>query len=520
MSESEIEYYKLRIMINTNNNKQIELKPEMFIFDSPVSGDGPYVCSNINYSKSSLMLLPHRDQVDIFMNETRFKEFCITSKGKKGIETTKDADKRTNIMNNNVIIMLNALFPVSFPISDTTESLCSMSNMPTDSLYLKLTKPAGYTYLNIGETTTVTRVVWLNVMHHHPAYIKLYNIVKKYYKRMHTYILDVLSEEYKQDTNNAPPPGNNGNSINNIMDKLNIGEWQDNNYINNVNETIKFIKELSLDEDDENSIDTYDNENVMWKLYYMFKGLRKNTQEYNDFMEKYVEKFINVKDKELIRLEEEKEKLEEQIKTNPTDKRIQARIDDLDNKISDRKNRRYSANITDEQRQASNEKRFNDSVQKELQFHFDYIKELTEYMPLKRESISLINDTTGIDRRLFKDNILNVAQFVNAMMNADSSFCTTVDKMEDGKYYEIQVAIGLVGGKVTADNAKQLSCNFNSYKMAKQIKDYADGSKAYPMYPYVDLKDSIQKLANPVKKGGKYTRKQKKKRVRSRKTAK
>jgi hypothetical protein len=185
------------------------------------------------------------------------------------------------------------------------------------------------------------------------------------------------------------------------------------------------------------------------------------------------------KDKELIKLEKEMEK--------EMDKKKEE-IKEIENKIDARKNRRFNANMSEEQRQQSNEKRFLDSVQKDLVFHFEYIKELSEYMPLKRQSLN--PNVKGI----FIDNVLRVESFVNLMQAADQTYCSTVDKMDDGKFYEIHVGLGLVGGKVTADNAKDLSCIFNEYKLPKQIKDYTSNNTAYAMYPYVDLKEYINKL--------------------------
>ena len=507
-TSAEPEYVKLRIMLNTNNGKQVELKSDMFAFDNKVSGDGPYVCTNINYSKSTLILLPHQEQVNIFMNESEFKNFCITSRSKKGVETSKDINVRNTLINNNIGIMLNALFPVSFPIQDAVESLCPQTSIPSDSLYLKLTKPNTYTHLNIDGTTTVTKVVWLNVMYQNPAYKQLYDIVKKYYKRMHAYIEDTFKPTALTTPLSTP-----------LKTLTALTSWSIDTYIQNVNDVIDEIKSISLDKTLPNPIYSYNDQINMWKLYYMFKGMKKNSQEYNDFMETYVDLFINVKDKELQKMESDllvkKNALATASATTPVTPAITSNIANLkneikslENRIDTRKNRGYT-NISDEQRQASNEKRFNESVQKELDFHFKYIEQLTEYMPLKRASL---NPKVKL---LFKDNVLNVQDFVNAMTTGDTDYCTTVDKIDDGKLYEIQVGMALVGGKVTPDVASNLRCKFDNYKLAKQINDYNAG--VLFTYPYIDLKPDIERLqkalvqakpANPpvqqpVKTGGK-----------------
>ncbi len=524
----EIEYYKLRIMLNTNNDKQVELKPGMFIFDSnaTVSGEGPYMCTNIKYSKSILLQLPHKDQVEIFMNEAKFKDFCLTSRGKNGsinIKSIKDSVERNRIINENILIMLNALFPVSFPISDYVESLCPSINYKFGNV---LFKPEYYTHLKVDEDTTVTRAVWINVMHQHPAYKKLYDIVKKYYKRMYNYIFELIpkstsipsskpnedndkseDEDNKEgeDEDNKEGEDEQNKKFKSLAEEIELAEWDDNEYIKRVIETNDKINELTLDDNEITGIERYDYQKPIWKLYYMLKGLQKNTQEYNDFMEKYVEKFIDVKDKELIKLEEElvekKKELDKKKKemNNNQNDNLNREIKEIENKIYARKNRRFNANMSEEQRQQSNEKRFLDSVQKELEFHFTFIKEISEYYPLKRQSLN--PNVKGI----FIDNVLRVKSFVDKMQTADQTYCSTVDKIDDGKFYEIHVGLGLVGGKVTADNAKKLGCKFDEYKLAKQIKDYSSDNTAYAMYPYVDLKEYINKLdqANKVEQANK-----------------
>lgn len=181
MGTERIKIYPLKIMLNTNEDKQVELKPNMFIFDSSISGDGPYVCTNVLYSQSRLILMTHKERVELFMNKNKLNDFCNVSKAVK--EKPTDTNKIIEI---NIGVMLKAMFPISFPIASNVISLCETTNISDDNLFQQIQKQFGNesTYLNIDKPKTVTSVVWLNVMHFHPEYVKLFKIVSEYYENV------------------------------------------------------------------------------------------------------------------------------------------------------------------------------------------------------------------------------------------------------------------------------------------------------------------------------------------------
>ncbi len=425
-----IKIYPLKIILNTNENKQLELKPEMFIFDSGnVSGEGPFVCTNVLYSQSRLAIMTHKERVETFMNKSKFNDFCIVSKA------VKQSDDKINIIETNIGVMLKSIFPISFPIASNVMSLCKSTPMPSDNIFQQLPKLFGNmsTYLNIDKPKTVTNVVWLNVMHFHPEYIKLFKIVSDYYEQVENKYSETL------------------NALNET--KLKEQKTMD------TSEKLTAITDMSYDQlpKKTNNAKLTKADQDKWKLYYMFKGMKKPSSEYNEFMEGYVDNFISAS------------------KPGNTDNR-----------------RIYQS---DESRQAANEKQFMESVEKELAFHFKYIKELVNYMPLERSSIN-----TKV-QKLFQNNMLNSQLFMNTMEAREDTteYCTTVDKIKDGEYYEIQLGISLVGGKI-GDKTIFNSCKFNSYRLAKMVKDYNEDIPKYPAYPYVDLDEpKVDKEPNKPK---------------------
>lgn len=523
-----IDYVPLKIMLNTNNGDAVELKSNMFIFETDttktISGDGPYICTNVNYAKTVLQPLTHRERVEIFMNKDKFLDFCITSKSKKGIAPEDDKKETDEIIQNNIFIMLNAIFPTQFPLNDNVESMLPEYEL-NEGIFVQFTKPKYQTYLNIKKPSTVTRTVWINVMGYNPVYIKLYDLVKKYFKKMYEYYVQIFGK-YPKNSLDFEFKEQNLKKNKNGKDELNSED-----YINIVGVIATALKEKVLPdiENLSNKLNTPKQKTALWKLYFMLKGLVPNTQEYNTFIEKYVELFINVQDKKTIELEEElkkleanqsktqqqqqditkfKEKLEaNQFKTQQQQQEInnikaklkanqskteqqQQEITKIKEKLERIEQNRNRGFTTEKQKQENNESQFNSSVKAELEFHYNYIKEIVEYMPQNRQSL---NDTVS---ELFKDNILNAQKFREAMDTKNKDYKTTVDRIKKGDSYEIQVGLSIVGGIIT-ETTRSMSCLFDATKLAKMIKNKTNNIVGVPMYPYIDFEKQIKMINEP-----------------------
>lgn len=89
--------------------------------------------------------------------------------------------------------MLNALFPISFPIQDQV-ILMDDTNFDLMNMIKRLLKTKEYVYLNIGKTSTVIQVIWLNTISSNPTYYQLYQKIKKYYKMIFNYIDENITD--------------------------------------------------------------------------------------------------------------------------------------------------------------------------------------------------------------------------------------------------------------------------------------------------------------------------------------
>ncbi len=481
-----IDYVPLKIMLNTNNGDDVELKSNMYIFETDetktISGDGPYICTNVNYAKTVLQPLTHRERVEIFMNKDKFLDFCITSKSKKGIAPEDDKKETDEIIQNNIFIMLNAMFPTQFPLNDNVESMLPEYEL-NEGIFVQFTKPSYQAYLNIKKPSTVTRTVWINVMGYNPVYIKLYGLVKKYFKKMYEYYIQIFGK-YPKNSLDFKFKDQNLKKNKSNQDELNSED-----YINIVGVIASKLKEKVLPdiENLSNKLDTPKQKTALWKLYFMLKGLVPNTQEYNTFIEAYVNRFINVRDKKTIELEEELKNLEaNQYKTQQQ----QQEINNIKAKLERIEQNRNRGFTTEKQKQENNESQFNSSVKAELEFYYNYIKEIVEYMPQNRQSL---NDTVS---ELFKDNVLDAQKFREAMDTKDKAYKTTVDRIKKGDSYEIQVGLSIVGGIIT-EATRSMSCIFDSAKLAKMIKNKTNNIVGVPMYPYIDFEKQIKMVNEP-----------------------
>ena len=250
----DLEIVELQIQMHTNMDTQVELTADI-IDNKKVSGKYPFLCTNFKYSDSILKQKTQNEIFDIFFNRQKFYNFILASKLKK----TQKAEKRYDpeIVKSNIIQMLNALFPISFPIKDSVtlmdQGKIAIMDMVTS--FLKLNK---YTYLKLNKPSTVTQVIWLNTISSNPIYYQIYKKNKDYYKKVLEYAKDVgfLNDDIK--------------SIKKIVKTP---------YTLNTDSSQKITQILKTKEE--------------WILHFLVSNYKKNTKEYNEFIKYYVQTFIN-----------------------------------------------------------------------------------------------------------------------------------------------------------------------------------------------------------------------------------
>jgi hypothetical protein len=171
---------RIKIVLNTNvkNEREILLTGNMFNFkDRKINTAHPYFSDRYVYDQNALnelSLNKYSEKVYIFFDKNKFQEFLRKSKVADDTEKINMYSK-DGFIHKNIMIMLNAFFPISFPIKlmpmaiiDGT-SLVSTINSFSTSLF----NSREYTHLK--NKYTVSKVVWLNTLNTNPVYYRDFN---------------------------------------------------------------------------------------------------------------------------------------------------------------------------------------------------------------------------------------------------------------------------------------------------------------------------------------------------------
>jgi hypothetical protein len=260
----DLEIVELVIQMHTNMDTQLELTADI-VENKKLSGKNPFLCTNCKYSKDVLIQKPIGERFDIFFNRTKFYNFMLVSRLKKNqsIESRYDS----NIVRENIIIMLNSLFQISFPIKEQVE-LMDDKSVDFENMIKNLFKSNEYTYLKLNKTSTVTQVIWLNTIGSNPIYYDIYQKNKKYNKKVMDYAETVDEDKIKQILKK------------NDEDNIKIHELQ------------KYFKnnKIIYDVDKKEEVNKKKEE---WILYFLVSNFKQKTKEYNEFIKNYIKKFIN-----------------------------------------------------------------------------------------------------------------------------------------------------------------------------------------------------------------------------------
>lgn len=255
----DLEIVELVIQMHTNMDTQLELTADI-VENKKLSGKNPFLCTNCKYSKDVLIQKPIGERFDIFFNRTKFYNFMLVSRLKKNQRIKSRYD--SNIVRENIIIMLNSLFQISFPIKEQVE-LMDDKSVDFENMIKNLFKSNEYTYLKLNKTSTVTQVIWLNTIGSNPIYYDIYQKNKKYNKKVMDYAETVDEDKIKE--------------------ILKTGED---------NQKIRELQKYFKDFQKNNKIDD-NKKKEEWILYFLVSNFKQKTKEYNEFIKNYIKKFIN-----------------------------------------------------------------------------------------------------------------------------------------------------------------------------------------------------------------------------------
>ena len=425
VEDPEINIVKLKIQMHTNKDTVDVLTADKIVINNKINGKFPFLCTNYQYSKDLLQYKSLEERINLFFNYTKLMNYVIASKLKKDPSVTDESE----IIQKNIVIMLNAIFPISFPIKDQVSVMYKPSNLDLMNVVKQLTTPNEYAYLNIGKPCTVIQIIWLNTIATNPIYYQLYRKITKYYKMILNFIDKNMNNITKSqiwiDAND--PYLKDSERIQNIKDIL--------------TKQFNFLKKTK-------NLPSYPKKEE-FILYYLIANLKD--REKNIFNEIYVQQYIS--------------------SSNPNAPQY-----------------RYVNN--DE----INKKKFLESLREskevDIDFYEQYIKDINSYLsPYRQSTNSLIfeslNNTNG-----------DYTNFIDLIKQKDDEITYSgIDKIkekDEKDLYEIQIGVGLVGGKITQSNYSFL-CKFNSYRLGNMmnylIKNTKENKENVRLYGYIDLEN-------------------------------
>lgn len=555
VSKDNMDIVKLNISLNTNKNSKLALNGSLFVFDDgkTINGDFPFLCTNVKYNLAYFdTKTTFYEKVQIFFSKAEFENFVLSLSQ----NVITDGNEKLENIRNNILITLRILFPISFPVKDDVAQISKNNSGTFDfqSMFNKVIRQSAYVYLNIDKPSTVTQAIWLDTITSNPEYVELYELMKQYRKNLISYVFEKYARKDNQELPYAEIYSNMKNLINQAKYGINkdpvkykklIALFEDiikisktiqsqtkekfrselETHKKKLEDHIKQLKDLlseTIDSDTQDRLQMIDTQintdrtkdkqmildyftsyregrktdddlrkflqdykkhgSTWWKLYFILSGLKKNTSSYNTFVDDYVKQFISSSDD-------------------------------------------YGGYFN-RQSTSNNENKFYKNLA-DLDFHFEFIKKVEDFVKQRRKPLakkeSSGNGTTIADIFKDEDDALIIRHdaymqlFIKERKSPKKNYIgvdvITQSKPKDeeeksntttdykAKFYEIQLAISLVGGRVPRAPSN-FWCAFNSPKLAKDEKfltKYDLGEIKF--YPYVEIQEDVPDPV-PAKKEG------------------
>ena len=554
VSKDNMDIVKLNISLNTNKNSKLALNGSLFVFDDgkKINGDFPFLCTNVKYNVAYFdTKTTFYEKVQIFFSKPEFEKFVLSLSQ----NVITDGNEKLENIRNNILITLRILFPISFPVKDDVAQISKNNSGTFDfqSMFNKVIRQSEYVYLNIDKPSTVTQAIWLDTITSNPEYVELYELMKQYRKNLITYVF----EKYARKDDQELPYAEIYSNMKKLIDQSKYGmhKFPEKNqklialyediiktskiiqsqtkeklraeldpHKKKLQEHIEQLKELlrdTIDSDTQDRLQMIDTQintdrtkdkqmildyftsyregrktdddlrkflqdykkhgSTWWKLYFILSGLKKNTSSYNTFVDDYVKQFIS---------------------------------------SSDDYGGYYYRQST-----SNNENKFYKNLA-DLDFHFEFIKKVEDFVKQRRKPLakkeSSGNGTTIADIFKDEDDALIIRHdaymqlFIKERKSPKKNY-TGVDVITQSKpkdeeeksnatteykarFYEIQLAISLVGGRIPKAPSN-FWCAFNSAKLAKDynfLTKYDLGEIKF--YPYVEIQEEVPDQVAAVKK--------------------
>ena len=185
--ELKIVDFNLNMLYAEEYDKEIDLK-------NPNFNQLPYFTSYVKYPYDLLIknLKTYKERVEFFFDINKFQKTLVLFS--KNIKQSIDEKKINKIAENNVMIMIELLFPTKFTIINNYNTSYDyvLDNSSIKRMIFNPFTNKSYSYLKLANNKiyTFTRLIWLNDILNHPLY-------RKFINEFNTFLLWYKREENK-----------------------------------------------------------------------------------------------------------------------------------------------------------------------------------------------------------------------------------------------------------------------------------------------------------------------------------
>jgi hypothetical protein len=185
--ELKIVDFNLNMLYAEEFDKEIDLK-------NPNFNQLPYFTSYVKYPYDLLIknLKTYKERVEFFFDINKFQKTLVLFS--KNIKQSIDEKKINKIAENNVMIMIELLFPTKFTIINNYNTSYDylLDNSSLKRMIFNPFTNKSYSYLKLANNKiyTFTRLIWLNDILNHPLY-------RKFMNEFNTFLLWYKKEENK-----------------------------------------------------------------------------------------------------------------------------------------------------------------------------------------------------------------------------------------------------------------------------------------------------------------------------------
>jgi hypothetical protein len=500
-SQMNIGIHSIKVTIYNNLGKQVDLNAKMFVFQEKSASisdanENPYLSTNIEYNTKKLNKMTHSECVQTFFNKKAFIRFL---KNEPIIDYDIQTSKNENeTIQQNVQIMLEYIFPMSFPVIRTLKRKSDAKMLGfTEAFKKEFFKRKYNTFLNVGgKTNTVDGVTILDTFSTNPRYLKAYDAVS-YYKQQLVVAFDDLfpkiEKKYKE-----------------YIEAIRILKDATTEFVNNKSDKSDAQLQNTIEKEIFQTRITFENIKTAVKIEDITELITMNVNLKRDFNNNY--KILRDKIVTIQKKIKEFESLVKEVKTffdaAAISKNMSQKIKEYSakfTKLSDISEILKFLNIAELLSYVSHSDsyikkkgiyRLSAEVDlKKYGFYEKVIGDMREYYFPKRESINA--EIKKIFNSGENGNEIDIVAIDTTYNDSTKTTQVDIDKIDlnnenrNNPRYNIQVQLSIFGGMVTDNVKKYIKCKYEERKNGEDIYGY---NMDLDQSGYFDLSSDISKI--------------------------